>query len=201
MRGLNEHTTIAHTTPQLICENIQTDCKCESGATRWFSAISVFLNLIWLQYVLISFCKTSGYFEFAAIKKNALSKYAYYLNAVSTAHSTHTYMENKIMGNFLYKFNQYKHADGAEDLIIFLFMSMVTWWSVWLCVRVCVHTGVDLSVSLQGFLCLELGATLVTNYGLLTSWKTREESGRLLHNHTDVPYMEAVWNGEKKRLS
>lgn len=32
-----------------------------------------------------------------------------------------------------------------------------------------VRAGVDLPVSLQGFFCLELGATLVTNYGLLTS--------------------------------
>lgn len=40
---------------------------------------------------------------------------------------------------------------------------------------VCVHTGVDLSVSLQGFLCLELGATLVANYGLLTSWTTTRD--------------------------
>lgn len=36
------------------------------------------------------------------------------------------------------------------------------------CVCVCVHTSVDLPMSLQRFLCLELGATLVTNYGLFT---------------------------------
>lgn len=32
-----------------------------------------------------------------------------------------------------------------------------------------VRAGVDLPVSLQGFLRLKLGATLVTHYGLLTS--------------------------------
>lgn len=50
------------------------------------------------------------------------------------------------------------------------------------CLRVRVHTGVDLPVSLQGFFCLELGATLVTNYGLLASW-TRDRKWMLItHN-------------------
>lgn len=50
---------------------------------------------------------------------------------------------------------------------------------------VCVHTGVDLPMSLQGFLRLELGTTLVTDYGLLTSCtKTKkQERGGLLFIH------------------
>lgn len=47
---------------------------------------------------------------------------------------------------------------------------------VGVCVCVCegLPTGVDLPVSLQGFLGLELGATLVTNDGLLASWTERK---------------------------
>lgn len=68
--------------------------------------------------------------------------------------------------------------------------------------HVCDHTGVDLPMSLQGFLCLELGTTLVTNYGLLTSCKTTKDKS------VDVYYifthMQHIWNScmkwrEKKR--
>lgn len=55
---------------------------------------------------------------------------------------------------------------------------------------VCVHTCVDLPVSLQGFLCLELGTTLVTNYGLLTSWRQETREWELIIIFTHVPHLE-----------
>lgn len=74
----------------------------------------------------------------------------------------------------MYEFDQYKRVDGAERLTYFCLCPQCH-DDMSGCVCVCVHTGVDLPVSLQGFLCLELGATLVTNYGLLTSWKTTRD--------------------------
>lgn len=58
---------------------------------------------------------------------------------------------------------------------------------------VCVRTGVDLPVSLQGFFCLELGATLVTNDGLLTGWTTsrnEKADAYYTHTHTHVTHLE-----------
>lgn len=71
-----------------------------------------------------------------------------------------------------------------------------------ICLAACVHTGVDLPVSLQGFLCLELGTTLVTNYGLLTSCTTDKQETKAstfnTHSHTCVTFGKAVRNRERE---
>lgn len=91
-------------------------------------------------------------------------------------------MENTISWSF-------QDKNQAEKLIIFLFMCTV----MMTCLRVRVHTGVDLPVSLQGFFCLELGATLVTNYGLLASW-TRDRKWMLITHNEKI----CIWTGEGK---
>lgn len=50
------------------------------------------------------------------------------------------------------------------------------------------HTSVDLPVSLQGFLSLELGTTLVTDDGLLSGWTARKR--RKISEHFKIKNLE-----------